>query len=514
MPGARFPRAIIALSSLLLACAPLQESPSTIPTTSAQIRSESAAPATPPPLLAPEQRSGLQTKLDELLAAEFLAAAKVGVSIIALPSRQVIYQHHAEVPLNPASNAKLVTSAAALSVLGPQHRYITTVHAAADSVRDGIVHGDVYLRGGADPQLVTGNVYELARSLHADGIRSIRGRIVVDNSRFDHDGLPPGFAQKDEFASYRAPIGAASVNFNTVVIAIRPAPVIGEPIVIAVDPPVPSVEIHNEATTVDGKRNRLAVTAEHRDQALVVAIAGTLGAEAHRPTLRYPVADPSRYAGEVFAMALRDAGIRLRSRPIETGPVPEDATQLARHRSVSLAAHLRAVNKLSNNFMAEQILRSLVGDDGATADASLQIVRDYLGSTGLTDQAVSVGNGSGLYDNNRISCGAMTTLLAAVAADFRYAPEFMSSLSTMGIDGTTRRRLTDTPVAGWVRAKTGTLDGVSALSGYLGTADGRLFAFSIVMNDFANAHANSARSVQDEIVHALGEATMGELAVE
>ncbi|TPV94950.1 MAG: D-alanyl-D-alanine carboxypeptidase/D-alanyl-D-alanine-endopeptidase [Myxococcales bacterium FL481] len=508
-------RAHFVVSIGLLACSPLADSPaaaSPVENSPAPHPASSDAAATAPARPLPsDQHVALRAQVDELLTADFLTEANVGVSLIALPSREVVYQRHADAPLNPASNVKLLTSAAALALLGPEHRYTTEVLAARDSVRDGIVRGDIYLKGSGDPQLVTSDMYSIARAIRNQGIRAIRGRIVTDSSRFDADGLPPGFDQKDEFASYRAPIGATSVNFNTAVIVMHPAATPNAPIAVTVDPAVPSIEVTNSAHTVAGRRNRLSVAAEHRDGQLAVTVAGSLGVDASPRRVRYPIADPSRYSAEVLAMALRDVGVQVPRRPVRAGRAPTDAQTLAQHRGRTVAEHLRAINKRSNNFMAEQLLRTFVPEDGATAAASLRAMRDYLRGVGLTAQAVDIGNGSGLYDNNRVSPAAMTSLLATVAADYRYAAEFIGSLATMGVDGTTKRRLADTEHARWIRAKTGTLDGVSALSGYLGTPDGQAFAFCILFNDFPTAHRSAARELQDRIVQVVGDASRGQL---
>lgn len=440
--------------------------------------------------------------IDALIAdADWLAESEdavVGISIVDLETGEVLYGREADTSLNPASNVKLVTTAAALTVLGPEHRYATRVWTDGPIV-DGVVQGKLYLQGGGDPSLVTGEVYELAGKLEAAGITKIRGPIVVDASRFDGDGLPPGFDQKDEFASHRAPGGAMSVNYNTYEVHARPGKSIGAAPQLRLLPDVDGVEIDNEAETVAGQRNKLWASTAERGGKTVVTFHGEIGIEAAGGGYRYPISDPSRYAGDLLATSLRQRGIKIQKSGVKTGDVPSGATLVATQRSETLSELCRSVNKWSNNFMAEQILRTLAPGDGATAEAALEVMREYTRDIGMPQAGLELGNGSGLYDNNRVTPAAMTHLLGVVYADFRIRADYLASLAIMGRDGTTRSRLSDTEARGWIRVKTGTLDGVSALSGYAGAHDRDPIAFSILMNGLERKDRAKARALQDAV---------------
>ncbi len=445
----------------------------------------------------------LDERIDAALSAQFLADASVSVHVVDLETGKVLYAKDADKALNPASNVKLFTTAAALMLLGPEHRYTTQAWAKADAVQDGVLRGPIYLEGSGDPALVTGDLYELALRVRATGITKITGGIVVDAERFDRDGLPPGFDQKDEFASYRAPGGATSVNFNTYEVLVHPGSTVGTPAVASISPAVPSIKLVNRTTTAEGRRNRITVAVDDKSGGTTVTVSGTMGLDGARAAYRYPVSDPSRYAGEVFAVVLRQAGIRLERRTVKSGSTPAGADRLGIHRSPTLGVLARSVNKLSNNFMAEQILRTLAEGDGASADASLERLRAWTRDLGVAQRDLHLGNGSGLYDNNRISAAQMTHVLASMYGDFRYRPDYLASLAVMGVDGTTRKRLRESEARGWIRAKTGTLDGVSALSGYAGAVGRRPVAFSILMNDLGRWETGAARGVQNEIAQML-----------
>lgn len=466
------------------------------------------APAAAPAVVFP---ATLEGQIDAALAEPFLATAQVGVAVVDLASGETLYRRNEELPLNPASNVKLVTTAAALGLLGPAHRYSTRLYHERDGLEGSTVNGDVYLRGGGDPALVTEDLWSLAMDLRARGIHKITGGIVVDASRFDHDELPPGFDQKDELAAYRAPSGAASVNFNTFELRVRPGLAADAAAFAAISPPVPGLVLVNEAKTIAGQSDRLHVDVDVEKKFTKVTLRGSIGVEAGAQSYRYPVSDPSRYAGEVFAFVLKQNGIRLgRSKP-KTGAVPNDAALLGVHHSEPLSVLIRSVNKHSNNFMAEQILKGL-GAAGAPATfaGSLARVREFLGEIGVPATGLRLGNGSGLYDTNRISAGQFTTMLAAVHHDYRVSADYVASLAIMGVDGTTRTRLENSDARGFVRAKTGTLDGVYCLSGYAGAPNRAPIAFSILFNGLRKADAGSARAIHNRIVELLARHAAGQ----
>lgn len=437
-----------------------------------------------------------------MLDASKLKTDEVGVTVVDVASGKVLYAHNPDLGLNPASNAKLVTTATALAKLGPEYRYATRFYADANAWSGTELRGDLYIRGTGDPSLVTENLYKIARDLHARGLRRITGSVVVDASFFDADGLPPGFDQKNEFASYRAPGGATSVNFNTHVVFLRPGSAPGQPAVATVEPPVPCVVIDNQVTTAAGRKAPVQADSAVRDGKLHIQFSGSIGVDAGTASYRYPIHDPSQYAGEAMVVALRNAGIKVSGKSVKKGKTPAKHKLLATHRSPSLGTLIRGVNKHSNNFMAEQVMKSLAPEP-ASAEAALEVVRTHLASLGVASDGLVIGNGSGLYDTNRVSTAQLTGLLRSVYQDPRYAADFLASLPIAGADGTLRRRMKTGATLRRVRAKTGTLNGVSALSGYAFLDDGRVLAFSILMNGFPKWQVGLARRAQNNLVEAM-----------
>jgi len=491
------------VAGILLGLTTAVLAPGPSPTAVGQAWAEApAADTTPVP--APPTAEALAAALDLAVARPFLAEAQIGVSAVDLETGAVLYRHDDTVPLNPASNVKLVTTAAALGILGPAHRYTTAVYCDEDALSGATVTGDVVLRGSGDPALVTADLLELAGRLRALGIRRITGGVIVDASAFDRDELPPGFDQKNELASYRAPSGATVVNFNTFVVHARPGPAAGRPIFAGVDPPVAGITLGNEATTEAGRRRKLFADYDTEGKGITLGLRGTLGVDSGFGQYRYPVDDPSTYAGALLVSVLRQNDIKLGRTRIELGSVPRASTLLASHQSAPLGVLVRSVNKFSNNFMAEQILKTIDAQPGpATFEGALKRVHQHLAARGVPTEGLKLGNGSGLYDTNRVSAAQFTALLRAVYRDARIQPDYMASLAIMGVDGTTRSRLKKSTRRGWLRVKTGTLDGVSALSGYAGAPGRRPIAFSVVVNGIRRSETSQARAVQDAIAERL-----------
>ena len=462
--------------------------------------SPSARAAGPAVVPAEAAKPTLAGQIDLLLENPVLAGATVGVHVVDLETGKALYSRGADVPLNPASNVKLLTTAAALVALGPEHRYATRLLRGDGALSGSVISGDVYLEGSGDPNLVTEDLVAIAAELHARGIRRITGGVTVDNTRFDKDELPPGFDQKDELASYRAPSGAASVNFNTFVVRAAPGAKVGDAALVGLDPPTGGVALTNTATTVVGHQAKLFADVEPDRTGVKIEIRGTIGEGASPTTYRYPIVDPSRNAGEVLLFALKQQGIKLGRKTVKVGPAPRDARSLATHFSEPLSSLIRSVNKFSNNFMAEQVFKTLspAGSPATFADAAAR-ERKVLESLGVVLEGARLTNGSGLYDTNRVSPSQLTRLLEVMYADFRYRADFLASLAVMGVDGTTRSRLAETDAARWARVKTGTLDGISALSGYVGARGRAPIVFSVMFNALPRGGTAAARDVQNEV---------------
>jgi D-alanyl-D-alanine carboxypeptidase/D-alanyl-D-alanine-endopeptidase (penicillin-binding protein 4) len=272
---------------------------------------------------------------------------------------------------------------------------------------------------------------------------------------------------------------------------------------VSIEPRVDLFGVENQATTVKGKRSRLRIDSYRKDDRLIITVRGRIVDNRGDYTDMRRLADGSLLAASVLRSALGDFGIELTGR-VRAGNI-DVSTLLAEHVSAPLADVCKISNKPSNNFVAEAIYKTLGGEiygmPGTLAKGT-RAVMDYLTSNGIKPGSYKIVNGSGLTHENRITPSDLSTLLRKIYYDMSVAPEFLSSLAIAGIDGTIRNRFLNTDAVGLVRAKTGTLSGVSALSGYVGDKEDVL-VFSIFVEGFRHRRTNEVRHAQVRMVQAM-----------
>jgi serine-type D-Ala-D-Ala carboxypeptidase/endopeptidase (penicillin-binding protein 4) len=455
------------------------------------------------------RRAWLKTQLDAALAAPALAKAKVGVYAIESDTGKPVYARNETVPLNAASNVKLVTSAAALSLLGPEYRWRTTlstvVPAGATSGAGAELPGDLVLRGGGDPTLSVEDLAAMVSDLVALGVRKVHGGLVVDDRFFDMATVAPAFEQKNESTASRAPSSAASLNYNVVAVTLIPGATAGAPARVTLEPASPYFVVSGTVTTAaDGPAAPAVETKDEGGARTRITVAGRVRLGSEPRTFYRRVVHPALFAGASLRQQLERRGIIV-DKPTRVAAAPTQGQRiLSTHESPPLAVVVQDLNKRSNNFMAEQVVRTLgaeiVGRPG-TWDKGLDAVGRFLATAGLARGSYQMTNGSGLYDSNRFSPLQLTTVLRATARDFRLSAEFLSSLAVAGTDGTIAHRMGGTLAERYVRGKTGTLAGVSCLSGFAGSPGHVPLIFSVLINDVPNAA--EARRVQDRVAELL-----------
>lgn len=462
------------------------------------IRPAQAIPPSPA-----ERELWLKNRLDEILGLPSLASAKLSVAVVEVDTGRMIYGRNDGALLNPASNVKIVTTAAALAELGPEYRFKTVL--LGEALKGGVLEGNLYLRGFGDPSLVGEDLWKMASDVAARGVRKIAGDVVVDDTFFDAERVGPGFEQKQEDAPFRAPSGAVSLNYNACAVLVLPGKKAGDAARVLVDPVSPYFTVVNEATTVANGRAGLQVETREADGHTEIHVSGTVRMGESGHTERRRIAHPDLYAGYSLRELLVRRGIQVTGKVL-TGQAPVSARTLATHYSQPLGVLVRDVNKSSNNFMAEQVLKTLgaeIGGKPGTWAKGVEGVGRFLETLGVGKSAYKMTNGSGLYDSNRFSAAQIVAILRSAYRDFRFAADFVGSLALAGADGTIGHRMAGSPAERYVRAKTGTLSGISCLSGYAG-APGRLpLAFSILMNDLGDVGSHEARRAQDAIAETL-----------
>jgi D-alanyl-D-alanine carboxypeptidase/D-alanyl-D-alanine-endopeptidase (penicillin-binding protein 4) len=440
-----------------------------------------------------EGSTRLEQRLDSLLETA-QSGTRTAVYVQDLTNGETLADFDGSRLLNPASNQKLVTTMAAIELLGTDYRFETR------TLRDG---DTLYLVGEGDPSLREADLHTLAReTLESDALEGVE-RIVVDTGAFSERRFGPGYDSRGSGESYMAPSGALSLNYNTVVVTVRPGSM-GDAARITTSPQSDHVVIENETTTGGGEP--LAAHAREEDGRTVVTVEGAI-VGGHAPVkLRRRIHDPGAFTGEAFARILREAagptGARL---PVEHGQTPAEARTLATHRSKPLVDVLASALKYSNNFTTEQVLRTLAWratNEPGDWKRGLAVIADFWAciedAPERADEMQPV-NGSGLSRDGRVSAAALVDVLALTARDDSPSATLLATFARAGGEGTLRRRLGFAGAR--VRAKTGTIAGASALSGVVTSSDGdRRVGFSILVN---GGDAQASRAFQDRVVSAI-----------
>ncbi|MGH7587350.1 MAG: D-alanyl-D-alanine carboxypeptidase/D-alanyl-D-alanine endopeptidase [Gemmatimonadota bacterium] len=439
----------------------------------------------------------------------------LGVAVYSVERNQALYLHNADWGLVPASNMKLFTTAAALDRLGPDFQYTTSVYGDGAILEDGSLIGDLVLVGRGDPT-ISGRFYgdsatyvfdRLAQELRDKGIRRIRGRLIGDASYFDDVRIASGWETSNLLWWYGARPSALSFNDNVVTIEVRPGGWVGAPASISFVPWTDGIPFENRVVTTRARGGR-SIGIRRAPDIGGYEIYGRISS-ASGP-LRYVVSveDPAAFTLSVFRERLERGGIEIEGastvihdwnrRPLRAPRL------LASHTSPRMVEIVRVINKMSQNFFAEQVLKTLgaVFDDEGSFDDGADVVRDVLEDLHLPTHNLRIYDGSGLSRRNTVTVQLTAELLVAMHGHPRFE-EYYESLLIAGTDGDARRL--NTPAArGNVRTKTGTLRGVSALSGYVTTGDGELLAFSVISNGTPRGKWGAV-TVEDAIAERLAE---------
>jgi len=437
--------------------------------------------------VSPERRELLKQTVDELVGRGPLARARTSVAVMDAETGEMLYAHNADAQLNPASDTKLVTAAAVLARLGPEYKFATDF--ACSERLSGAGHcPTLFVKGRGDPSLTSEKAWGIVGELFHMGLRSV-GDVVVDDSYFDGQAAGPGYDQQKGDNAYLALTGALSINYNIVGIYVTPPAEAGARPTLAVEPPSDYFVLENRTESSEGRRGGLAVSTSWHGDTMKIVASGRLAPGSGMQTHERRVGNPSRFAGETIRQLLRQRGINATGE-VRRGVTGDSAELLYSHLSEPLAVVIRALNKHSNNFVAEQLMKTLGAEVKGTPgswEKGVQAAQEVLEQLGIGRDEYVLRNGSGLNDTNRIPAGVLTRLVSA-AARSPYGPEFLSSLPIAGRDGTLHARMEGTPGEGRVRAKTGTLTGVSALSG-LATLEGGLerWSFAVIVNNIAGA---------------------------
>ncbi len=395
------------------------------------------------------------------------------VSLQILDDSEVVFSLNPDKKKVPASISKILTSFAILKKLPIDHKFYTRLYS------DG---KNLYLKGGGDPCFVSENLWQLVNEFTRSGIKVVKGNIVVDDSLFDKIRFDESRQDKRVDRAYDSPVGAMSFNWNAVNIFVKPAK-IGQKAVVTVDPDSEYFDLKNNTTTVSGKARKELVVSISNSQKLIT-VSGDVAAGDKEKAIYKGVAEPDIWAGTNLSYFLEQRDIVVEGKVV-TGKVPDTAELVASYESKNLNNILADMNKFSNNFVAEMLVKGLAAQNqktGASLKQGVESIREELAKIGITRDEIVILNPSGLTHDNLFSASSLNKVLMNMKKDFSVYPTFLNGLPIAGIDGTLKKRMKNTEAEGWVRAKTGYLDGVVSLAGFAGRRDGSVLTFTFLYN--------------------------------
>ncbi|HET7401033.1 MAG TPA: D-alanyl-D-alanine carboxypeptidase/D-alanyl-D-alanine-endopeptidase, partial [Usitatibacter sp.] len=403
--------------------------------------------------------------------------------------------HQIAVPMNPASVMKLVTTYAALDQLGPAFTFHTDVLYTGE-LADGVLTGDLILRGGGDPKLTYERLWQLAHQLRSRGVREIRGDVVLDRGYFAAVPFDPASFDNEPRRAYNVAPDALLVNFNAIAFHFMPD---ASGVRVTAEPDLPGVQVVTSvkpnADPCGAWRRDLRYEVQATGLLATVSFDGSYPVECGERTWPLAVLDGQRFAQEAWRWVWSEAGGTLRGN-VRAGTTPAEAHLLLRHESEPLATLVRDMNKFSNNVMARHLFLALSAErEGqGRAQDSAAIVREWLHERGIVAPELVLENGSGLSRNERVSAATLAALLRS-AWKSPVMSELVSSLPIISVDGTLRRHAN--AASGRAHLKGGTLDGVQSLAGYVLDRNGRRWIVVMMLN---HARANAAQPALDALV--------------
>jgi D-alanyl-D-alanine carboxypeptidase/D-alanyl-D-alanine-endopeptidase (penicillin-binding protein 4) len=449
-----------------------------------------------------------------------------GVLVTDAATGEVLYARNPDGYFMPASNAKLFTTALALATLGPDYRVRTTVSSSGTIDTNGVLIGDLVLTGRGDANLSNRKfpfdkkeeregppekvLAEFADAIVARGVKEVSGDVIADDSMFQHEKFPSGWLVDDILWSYGAAVSAIAVNDNTFTLEVRPAANEGEPARYEAGMAADFYTVDNLIRTgARGSEEKLAVARDPGSR--FIHLSGTMPLDAPPRRLTLAIEEPAEFAASLLSRLLQARGVKIdgvaRARHAGAPPLGtvEPQVVLAEHTSVPLSDEIRLTNKNSENLHAELLLLLAAHEKTGAADYedALKYASDFFRTAGIADGDVVLSDGSGLSRKDLVTPRSVVQLLHYAAAQ-PWGELYRSTLPVAGEDGTLSDRMKDTPAAGRVFAKTGTIGRGNTLSGYATTVRGERLLFSILGNN-NNLHAQDANKVLDAICVAMVE---------
>jgi D-alanyl-D-alanine carboxypeptidase/D-alanyl-D-alanine-endopeptidase (penicillin-binding protein 4) len=457
----------------------------------------------PLPLASAAEYAELPVGVRSALQIRQVPGDTLSIHIENVDTGEVVLSWLPDEPRNPASTMKLLTTLVALDTLGPAYRWKTDIYALGD-IHAGRLDGDLLLKGHGDPFLVTERVWQMLRKIRQAGISEITGDLLLDDSYFDIGNYDPAAFDRQPLRAYNVAPNALLTNFKVVRYWFEPA---GDTVDVRLDPLLSNLEVENRLRTRQGycggyQRGITVTLNEDLDR---VTFSGKFPDGCKRYAMDRTVLSHNEFAYGLFDSLWRETGGSF-SGNWRNAVVAEDAEPLLTFESPPLTEMIASVNKHSNNVMARQVLYTLsaevLGAPGTEAGGR-EVIANWLTDNNLDSCKLAIANGAGLSREARITAADMASLLR-FAWKQPYMPEYLSSMSLTGLDGTLSRRFRDSDLVGTAHLKTGSLDHVTAIAGYLQARSGRRFSV-VALQNFEDIHRGPGEEVQEALLRWLYE---------
>lgn len=443
----------------------------------------------------------ISQKIDSLLSDDFFNYTNIGIKVINLSNKSVIYQKNNKLLFRPASNMKILTSAVALDFLGTNHNFITSL--TTDGViTNNSIKGNLFLKSEFDPILTEKDFDNLVKQLKEKGISQIDGDLILDVSNIDTLEWNRDWSWDDEPNYYAAHISSISLNGNCVDIIVK-ATSPGKKPQVFLSPEYQNLDIINNAITIDtSSKSDITITRDWYYRNNTIIINGNISLKDKQASETVNLEKPHKQILLLFYQKLFANGIKLSG----TLDIKREFANSQTLTTLAIISHdiktiLKKFNKESDNLTGEMLLRLFAYKKFNTPGSSekgSEVVKSYITNLKLDPSKYQIIDGSGLAPTNYINNDLIITILENIYTNQEKFNIFYESLPIAGVDGTLSRRMKNSPAYNNVRAKTGTINGVSSLSGYVKNKNGDILAFSIFIQNHVS-QLSKARFFQDEI---------------
>ena len=445
--------------------------------------------------------AGLPAPVRSILDLRSIPHDSISIHVVDVQTGDTVLGWLDDIPRNPASTMKVITTLVALDVLGPSYRWTTDVYALGE-VRDGRLDGDLLLKGHGDPYLVTERVWQLLRAINMAGVREVTGALLLDDSYFDVAPHDPAAFDRQPLRAYNVGPNALLMNFKVVRYWFEPDPE-ANAVRVYVDPPLANLRVENRLSLADrscrGYQRGISITPN--DALDTMIFDGRFPRRCRRYALDRTALDHNEFAYGLVTALWQETGGRIAG-SWRKAVAPEDAEPIVQFESLPLTDLITRINKHSNNVMARQLLYTLAAEvHGApgTEEGGREVILEWIAENTPEVEHLQLENGAGLSRESRITARGFSAILRH-AWQQTYMPEFAASLALSGHDGTLRRRFDDDQLTGRAHMKTGSLDHVSAVAGYMQAQSGRRFAV-VVLHNYEDVHRGPGEEAQTALLN-------------